>query len=189
MSIETRLANSRKLDSQTTLGLAGTNNSTAYRIHEVERHLHSYENWFEVAATPSGETHIADRIGTGAGAFQVDAGNDTWGAWLQIIGSSDTPSVAGNVKYDLHRFEFTSAERNAVYFVQFAFGETGAGALTSNDYTEAVLKPASNQIDSGPVLIQARRKTAGTKVWARTMCPGNDTGTLDFYFGLHEYEG
>jgi hypothetical protein len=178
-----------KIDSQATDGLLGASDSLAYRVHEIERHLHSYERWFETASVPNGEVHVADRLGDGGGSFQIDAGNDDWGAWLQILGSSDTPSVSGEEKYDLHRLEIDSAERNSKYYVQIAFGTSGAAAIASGDYTEGSVKPVSNQIDSGPVTLQARRQDAGTKAWARCKCPGQDTATLDFTFGIHEYEG
>lgn len=178
-----------KVDSLATLGLAGTSNSLAYRTHEVERHFHSYERWFETAASPSGETNIADAIGSGGGVFQIDAGNDDWGSWVQILGSADTPAISGSAKYDLHMFAFTAAERNEIYFFQVGFGADGATALSAGTYTEAAFKPASNQIDSGPVVVQSKRHAVGTKVWARCKCPGQNTATLDFIFGLHEYEG
>jgi len=178
-----------KIDGATSDGLSGTNNSAAYRIAEVERHMHSYERWFEVASVPSGETHVADLIGSGAGAFQIDAGNDDWGAWVQILGSDDTPAISGSVKYDHHKLLIESVERNETYFIQVAYGASGAVALAAGDYTETVLHPLSNQVDAGPVIIQGRRQSVGTKAWARCMCPGQNTGTIDFYPGGHEYEG
>ena len=111
------------------------------------------------AAVPAGETHVADAIGDGGGAFQLDAGNDDWGAWVQVLGSSDT--AAPNVKFDPHRVEISGAERNAIYFLQIAFGASGAAALGLGDYTESVFKPASNQVDSGPMTIQVRRQDVG----------------------------
>lgn len=182
-------ASTNKIDSAATDGLTGVEDSLAYRIHEIERHFHSYERWFETAATPNGEIHVADRIGSGGGAFQVDAGNDDWGAWVQILGSSDTPADAGKVEFDLHRISIVNAERNADYFVQIAFGASGAAALLVNTYTEEPFKPASNQVDSSAVYTQSKRQAAGTKTWVRTKCPGQDTGTLSFYHGIHEYEG
>ena len=79
-------------------------NPNNYGIFEIERHFHSYERWYEAAASPSGETHIADRIGSGSGAFQIDAGNDDWGLWVQVLGSSDTPADTGKVKYVFRDF-------------------------------------------------------------------------------------
>ena len=176
-------------DSIETQGLAGTHNSLAYRVHEIERHLHSYERWMELADTPAAETHRADAAGTGAGIFQIDAGNDTWGAWLQVLGSSDTPVIAGSAYFDLHSLVFVAAERNLPYVIQVAYGATGAAALTAESYTEAIFVPQSNVIDTGPVVLHSRRAAAGTKTWVRCMCPGQNTATLNFMIGLHEYEG
>jgi len=53
-----------KIDSAASKGLDGIVDSIAYRIHETERHMHSYERWFGAAAVPNGEIHIADRVGT-----------------------------------------------------------------------------------------------------------------------------
>lgn len=189
MAVIVNGSGSGAIDSATTQGLAGVNNSLAYRVHEIERHLHSYERWMELAGTPAAETHRADAAGTGAGVFQIDAGNDTWGAWLQILGSSDTPVDGTAAKFDLHRILVTATERNAIYVLQIGFGATGAASLTADSYIEAAFIPASNAVDSGPVEIQSRRVAAGTKGWARCICPGQDTATLDFMIGLHEYEG
>ena len=158
-------------------------------VTEIEVHLHSNERWFEKAAAPSGEVHVADRIGTvgGNGAFILDAGNNTWGGWIQLLGSSDTPSDAEKTIFDGHRIEISAAERNSVYYVQIAAGESGAAALASNDVTEFVIKPLSNQIDAGPIMVQSERVPVGTKIWARCMCPGQDTGTINLFPGIHEY--
>lgn len=178
-----------KIDDEAVDGLEGTNNSLAYKVEEIERHFHSYESWYGAAVTPSGETHVADRIGQGVTTFQIDAGNNDWGQWVQVLGSNDTPARTGEVKFDFHRLAITATERNEVYFVQIALGDSGAAALAAGDYTEATFKPVSNQIDSGPVAVQSRRKNAGTKVWARCLCPGQNTATMNFYIGLHGYEG
>lgn len=178
-----------KIDDTATLGLEGTHDSLAYRVAEIERHLHSYERWFEKSSSPSGETHVASPAGTGAGVFQLDAGNNTWGAWLQVLGSSDTPAIAGSVRYDPHKILVTATERNALYVVQYGFGASGAAALAAGTYTEIAFFPASNLVDSGPVAVQSRRIATGTKMWVRCICPGQNTGTLDFIIGIHEYEG
>lgn len=178
-----------KIDGAASDGLDGVYHSISYRMHEAERHLHSSERWLGVAVTPNGEVHVADVLGVGVSAFQVDAGDNDWGAWVQILGSSDTPVDTGKVYYDLHRLVVVSSERNVVYFVQTASGESGDVALAAGDYADIVFKPISNQIDSGPITIQTVRYTVGVKVWARCLCPGENTATLDFFFGLHEYEG
>jgi hypothetical protein len=86
-----------KIDVAAADGLLGVADSVAYRVADVERHLLNWERWMGLAAVPVGETHRADSITDNPDPFQADAGNDDWGAWLQILGSSDTPVIAGNV--------------------------------------------------------------------------------------------
>lgn len=179
-----------KIDDAETDGLDGTYDSLAYRIAEVERHLHSNERWFGLAGTPNGEVHRADPMGTTVTPFQADAGNNTWGNWLQILGSSDTPIDAGKAYYDLHRLMIVAVERaNSTHLIQLAYGTSGADALTAGTYTEFVYKPAGVTADEYPLVVQMRRAAAGTKGWLRLFVPGQNTGTFDFWIGLHEYEG
>lgn len=178
---------SSKIDSAPTDGLEGVEDSLAYRVHEIEKHLHNNERWLGAAAVPSGETHVADS--DSMAAFQIDAGEDTWGAWVQIIGSSDTPVTAGMAKFDLHRILVTDVERrNTLTRVQVASGESGAAALASGDYSEIMLLP-DNLGKLDPYDILKPRYANGTKVWARAWVAGASTGTLDFFVGIHEYIG
>jgi len=188
MNVNSTVLNPPMLDEQATDGLLGIQDSLAYRVNEIERHFHSYERWFGAANTPDGEIHVADRIGTSVTAFQADAGNNTWGDWLQILGSSDTPDTSGSAYYDLHEIFITTAERAATYFVQLAKGIDGDTALTNNTYSEFMFLPAAASRII-PIVIQSRRYISGTKAWIRCFCPGQNTGTMDFFIGLHEYEG
>lgn len=183
-------AETDKIDSAASDGLTGIVDSTAYRIHEIERHFHSYERWFGAATAPSGEIHVADRVGTTTTAFQTDAGNLTWGNWLQVLGSSDTPADVENVYFDLHRMQVVAVESaNATHFVQVAYGATGAAALLAGTYTELVFRPQSNQGAETIVDIHIRRVDAGVKTWVRHLTVGENTSTMNFFIGLHEYEG
>ena len=107
-----------KIDDTATNGLLGVSNSLAYRVAEIERHLHSAASWFGKAAVASGETHVADRIGAGIDPFRIDAGNEDWGAWVQILGSDDTPARTGLVYFDPHMMIVENTESAAVYFIQ-----------------------------------------------------------------------
>lgn len=172
------------IDGAATLGLTGASNSLAYRIAEVERHLHHYERWYGVAGTPSA-THKADEVAAAIAAFQIDAGNADWGAWVQILGSADTA-----LTYDLQQMYFVAAETAAtVHFVQIGFGATGAAALTAGTYTDFVYRSGAAITREAPDEFQTRRQAAGTLAWARCLAVGVNTSTLDFYFGLHLYEG
>jgi len=171
-------------------GLEGVVNSLSYRVHEIERHLHSRERWFGAAAVPNAEIHVADNILTSPAPFVADAGNNTWGTWLQVLGSSDTPSIAGSTHFDPHRFMVTAAEHdNTTYLVQIASGTSGDVGLAAGTYTETVFHTTGNKVGAVPAFIQTVRIAAGTKAWVRLWARTKDTGTLTFYFGLHEYEG
>lgn len=156
-------------------------------VVEIEHHLHSYESWFGAAVVPNGEIHVADRIGDTPNAFVVDAGNDTWGDWLQVLGSSDTPARANKTHYDLHRLGFVNSERTGIHFIQFAYGTSGDVALAAGNVTEfEFTEPVGTAIPE-PIVMQGERQLAGTKVWARLYVPSQNTGTLNFFIGLHEY--
>lgn len=179
-----------KIDSHASDGLNGVENSLAYRVHEIERHLHSGGRWFETAAVPDGENHVADSVGTGGGAFQIDAGNDAYGAWVQVLGATDTPTVTGKTHFDPHEMIVEAAEKAVTYFIQFARGASGAAGLAAGTYTELVWESdAVGAKSTGIIRVQTGRAPAGSKLWARCMVPGENTSTLDFYLGIHEYEG
>lgn len=170
-------------------GLLATADSLAYTAYVARRALNHYERWFGLATVPSGETHRADRLGVGVNPFVIDAGDNDWGAWVQVIGSADTPFVAGLARYNVNSISVTALERDAVYFIQLAFGATAADALTANTYTETAFKPSSNTTVEFSYQVRARRQAAGTKAWARCLCPGQNTATASFYLSVIEYEG
>jgi len=178
-----------EIDEAATLGLLGTGNSLAYRVHEAERHMHFYERWYGAAAVPNAPAHVADRIGTATTAFQADAGNNTWGAWLQVLGTTDM-TVADGAYFDPHRAMITAVERaNAIHFVQVGAGASGAAALLAGTYSEFVFKPTGAASQETPVFIQSRRVAVGVPAWVRVWAVGENTGTVDFFYGAHFYEG
>jgi len=177
-----------KIDSAAASGLSGTPGSLAYRIEKLEDKDFGWERWLGLAAAPSGEVHRADAIGTTTAPFQIDAGNVTWGTWLQILGSSDTPRTGGNTRYGLRRVLLTVFERkNVTHFIQIGFGTSGAAALSAGTYTELMIRPAPTQARVIPVDVNVIRQLVTTKAWARCWAIGADTGTIDFWIALREY--
>lgn len=165
---------------------------------ETAYHFHSGQRGFGAAASPSGETHIADRVGTGAagaeaGPLVVDAGNDDWGTWTQILGSSDTPVDSGsNVKFDFNEVVITAYEHTSQrYMIQIALQEDAPSddPGASDTYTEWEATSGGVGVNSTPIQIpfNSVRVAVGTKVWMRTRAPNQDTSTISFYIYLHEY--
>lgn len=181
----------QKIDNRETDGLLGVEDSLSYRVNEVERHFHNREKWFGLASTPSGETHRADRMGPGIAPFALISGNDAFGAWVQILGSLDTPVSSGMVKLDSHRFIVTTAGSTSMFLIQVASGESVelAAKVAAEEYTEAPFIALSNNNDSGISDIMSRRVAVGEKVWARCICIGQNAEDINLYFGVHEYEG
>ncbi len=156
----------------------------------LEKHFHTYEKWFGVAAVPVGETHVADRLGPAISAFALLSGNDAYGNWIQVLGSSDSPIEAGKTKLDAHRIMVTTTNSTAPFVVQFAVGEFAdlAALIAAENMTEFPYISATNNADSGISEIKSKRILAGTKVWARTICIGQNAKTMNLYVGTHEYD-
>lgn len=154
----------------------------------IVNHLESYEHWFGAAMVPDGEVHVADHVGLTTTAFRVDAGNDTWGSWLQILGSSDTPHLSGSVLYDLHRLSIVAAESaNTTHMIQVAFGASGAAALAAEALTELVFRPQTVQGVETILDMKIIPAAVGVKAWIRIWAIGQNTSTFDFFIGLHEH--
>ncbi len=170
-------------------GIGGDLGQRILDVAEIlELHLHNYERWFGAAAVPNAELHVADSVLTTKVPFVVDAGNDDWGAWIQILGSSDTPAIAGNAKYDAHRINFVTHEtNNSTQAVQVAVGASGAAALSAGTYTEFPVRTGGGNTFIGPIDVLMGLMDAGTKMWIRNWAHGVNTSTLSFFFGIHEY--
>ena len=180
-----------RIDVRASLGLAAEANSLGYRVACIERDHFAGGRWFEAAASANPTAHVADRVGTtvaGGKAFQIDAGDSAWGSWVQILGSSDTPVTAGRAYFSPHQFIVENTERAATYFIQIARGSSGDAGYSAGTYTEFVYS-ATVQKETGIVIMQTGRAPVNSLLWARCICPGQATATLDFYFGIHEFEG
>ncbi len=180
-----------QIDSAPTDGLLGEEDSLAYRVHEIERHLHNTEKWFGMAVTPSGETHVADRMNVADDPFTLTAGNDDFGSWVQILGSSDTPVTTGAVKFDAHRILVTDTNSVNPFILQVVAGESAdiAAKIAAEEFSESPYVSATNNNDSGINDILVRRTDTGEKVWARARCIGSNGSTISLFYGIHEYEG
>lgn len=174
-----------KIDSQSTEGLEGTDNSLAYRVHEIEKHFHNIERWFG-----------SDGDGTGSTAnnlteWQLTAGvGGAFGTEAQILGANDiTISDFGftPVKFDPHFLLITQSNTNDVnYIIQFYCGETD---FASSDLcTEIPYRTGANSAEVVPIPMLFPRIPVAEKMWARVKCE-TDSATLQFLLGIHAYIG
>lgn len=177
--------NPPKIDDQATLGLLGTHNSLAARVHEIEMHFHSIERWFGTDADGTGST------ANNMVEWQVVAGTgEAFGTEVQLLGANDI-AVADfgfiPVKFDLHRVFVTgSSANNANYVVQLWSGTGTFGEAVLR--TEILYRKSSTVLEVTPIEMQMARIGVEEKVWAR--CKSETNGaTIDFVVGIHAYVG
>lgn len=179
-----------KIDNAATDGLAGTNNSLAYRVHEIEKHLHSRGRYWGALAVPDETNAIEANVNR---PFAATSGNNTWGAAIPICGTDDVPVVAGLVKFDAHRLLITDLDDDTTpWRVRFIYGTgTSADAIAAGQWSEEMITTnvvPGNRAGGTPLDFQMPRVDVGTKVWAQAW---NDTNgeVLSFFWGAHGYAG
>lgn len=177
-----------KLDAAATQGLLGVEDSLAYRINEVDRHLHNRVRYWGSDGSPDETTAIAKGVDN---PFVAVSGADTWGTAIPICGTDDVPVPTGDVKFDPHLILVVDTEHTTPYLFRLIWGTgTSAAAIAAEQYTEemfvtAVVGPFGGGV---PVNITARRVDVGTKLWAQVWS-ATDTSEVDFFWGTHGYEG
>ena len=165
-----------KIDGAAVSGLAGTSNSLAYRVEEIEKHFHNREYWY---GRDPGDTFLKEN---GMVPWQVLAGAaDAFGDWLQL--SNGDEIVAGPM-YDPHKIlVVTTSVASKIYYLQLGTGAGGAQTVL----TTLAMYPAASLRQSA-IEIRCPRVSKLAKLWARCACD-TDAGTLDFVLGLHVYAG
>lgn len=183
---------SAKIDSLATSGLIGVSNSLAYRVHEIERHFHGRERWRGKKASQTA-TDWADDVLT---PFRATSGNNDYGGDANdealVLGTADTPAIAGNTRYDLHRIMMVGASSSTAYKLRIVYGTgTMADAITAGQYSEMVIMsdPSAAQVPHDVFDVMMPRGTCGsTQIWVQAWNATNNA-TIDFLVGWHEYEG
>lgn len=169
------------LDNVVTDGLLGTPDSLAYRVEELERHFHNHERWIG----------LAGNLNTLAPCV-IDSGDNTWGAWVEILPIGATPMFPNMTRFDMHRVLVTAAERTTPYRVMFLWktaAQSDDDALNAYQFTEFLFAATTATFRSAiHDVLMPRLLAGGYSVQARCWNAGN-TGTLAFFVGLHEYEG
>lgn len=154
---------------------------------EIERHLHNRERWFG----KSGDQSVNDwAVEAGLTVFQSISGNGDFGGdpndEAKILGTDDTPAITGMTRFDGHRIVVNAASNANPYVLRVIYGTgTMAAAEGAGQYSDVVLTEAKK---GTPVEIIMKRRTCGSdKIWVRAKNATNNA-TIDFFFGIHEYE-
>ena len=188
-----------RVDQQTTLGLLGTSNSAAYRVHELERHFHGRERWYGKQNPQTATDWAADVINnpfiaiSGLNAYGSDPGDEA-----QVYGTADTPTMTNlstglpNVRFDVHRIMVISCTVTTPVKIRLVYGSgTMAAAIAAGQFSTVMARfdAAAGSALAVPVDIMQPRETCGvTQVWMQFWSVTNDA-SFSFYVGHHEYEG
>lgn len=187
----TDIANeTEKIDGAATDGLAGTNNSLAYRVHEIEKHAHSRGRFWGAVAVPDETNAIEANVNR---PFAATSGANTWGAAIPICGTDDMPVPTGEVKHDAHRFLISDLDNDTTpWRVRLIYGTgTSAAAIGAEQWSEEMIESNAvpgNRAGGTPLDFQMPRIDVGTKLWAQVW---NDTNNevMSFFWGAHGYAG
>jgi hypothetical protein len=179
-------ADTSEIDDAAVAGLTGVNNSLAYKVHEIERHLHSNERWASKLAVPAGN-RVTE---TGMTPFVVASGAAAYGVAVQIMDTLDCEGLfPGAVNYDLHRLFIADVDHTTPYRIRVSYGVgTQPQAIAAGQYSEIVWRASNLTQDRAPILMQMRRVAAVTKCWIEVWNATNLSG-IDIFFGLHFYDG
>lgn len=149
----------------------------------AEHHIHVRERWLSKLASPAGG-HTAEQ---GMSPFVVASGDNTWGAYVQLLDINDTPTIPGYKYYDFRRLMLVDASVTSPYRVRFLYGSTTPeDALAALSYTDFVYEADATNKYSRPVEVSMVRLPVGTKLWASCWNATNGA-TIDFFIGGHLY--
>lgn len=189
-ALTTIVNETNKVDLVATSGLAGVVNSLAYRVHEIEKHLHSRGRYWGAVAVPDETNAIEANVGR---PFVAISGADAWGAAIPICGTGDVPAVAGLVKFDAHRLLITDLDDDtSPWRIRFIYGAgTSADAITAGQWSEEMIitnATPGNRAGGTPLDFQMPRIDVGSKMWAQVWNDSNNE-ELSFFWGAHGYVG
>ena len=157
---------------------------------EIEHHFHTKARWFglsgSVTATNWGDDTITPFVAT--------SGNNTWGGATdadiaRVLGTADTPIIAGQLFFDMDSILIVSANQTSVYKLRFLWGMgTWAEAVAAGQYTETMAIVISAASKNTKEAIRMPRLRCGLdQVWCQAWNATND-GTISFFVGVHGYD-
>ena len=181
-------AETDKIDSAVTSGLAGTSNSLAYRVHEIEKHVHNRARRWGATAAPDETNAIEANVNR---PFVAISGNNAWGAAIPIIGTADAPVPApDNARFDLHHLMIVDVDDTTVYRIRIIYGTgTSADAIAAGQWTEFMFMAGTGPKTTGAAMeVMMPRVAVGAKCWASVWNASN-LSEVDFFIGVHGYAG
>jgi len=152
--------NSPKIDEVAVLGLAGTENSLAYKVHEIERHFHNSE----LAFGNAGNTMTADT----PVAFTVVGGNNAWGTEILLTDGTVIESGSATKKFDLNTLYITAVSAaNKISIVEIDYEAVGTKVETVSitDDGDIFTKVGHGLVDGDKIILSDIVTTTGINAY------------------------
>lgn len=160
-------------------------------VLEHDEHFHNRERWLGLQDPQTATDWALNTLN----AFVAVSGNNDYGGdpadEALVLGTDDTPVVAGNTRFDMHRIFITASSVNTWWKMRFIWGTgTMADAITAGQFSEVMFAQdnANPQQSVGTPfsIIMPRLEAGQDQVWAQAWNVGNNA-TVAFLVGLHEY--
>lgn len=171
-----------KIDGAAVSGLSGVADSLAYKVHEIEKHIHNSDQWFG----KDSEDDLLNRNSLTPWVL-VAGDSQAYGSEIQLSDGTEVESGSTTKKFDLHEVLIVANDAiNAVttFKIQFWYG-TGLFAAATL-LTESVASFYAVSDNHGIIQIRAPRITCNNKLWARIACSVNGK-SISILIGLHTY--
>jgi len=179
---------SAKIDNVAVKGLLGVHNSLAYKVHEIEKHVHGRARRWGALASPDETNAIEANV---TRPFVAVSGDNAWGTAIPIVGSADVPVPSDQAAYvDLHHILISEVDHATAYRLRVIYGTgTSGDAVTAEQWTEFMFYSGTGPKSTPTALeIMMPRVAVGSKCWVQVWNATN-TSEVDFYIGCHGYPG
>ena len=159
-------------------------------VTDVEADVHSSAFLFSRKAVQTG-TSFADTTDGVFYPFALTAAADsTYGVAVQILGTADTPIIAGDKVFHIDGVMVTAVNDNSLYRLRITWGASVAAALAAHTFTETwVFGDSTNPQLAQPTAlhVQMAEVAAGTEVWVQI---ANAAGaqTMSILFQIREHD-
>jgi len=198
----TYIADAKKIDRVAVDGLLGVSNSLAYKVHEIEKHLHSGGRWWgsndAVGDSPAEQGLLpfivvaSDTVATFGDAVEIMDGTEDW-EYGEII-----------AKFDPHEIFITEIGKAPLVWKMRVANSAWNGtthtyanmaeAVAANKFSDVLFKIDATNFDGFPFAFQSGRINIGSKLWCQVMNSSTSADsvasrTVKFYIGSHGYSG
>ena len=141
------------LDEEAVLGLSGTYNSLAYRVHEIEKHIHNSEQVYGLTSNNLARKSLTPIV--------ITAGNADWGTELMICDGTVIESGSTVMKFDFnHIYLVAVGTANRYTILEFYYSEIGTAVACTFDFTagtveDMVVSAAHGLTDGDKIIFKA----------------------------------